>query len=96
MVIDVCFFLLIMAVFHLCYQSKIFLNILLVFELLTFLVFSVGVFLRGVSLRMRGFHVCILILCLGVTETVIGLAVLISCSRKTGKVKVAPFRFLKF
>nr|YP_010121799.1 NADH dehydrogenase subunit 4L [Callista chinensis]QRE83919.1 NADH dehydrogenase subunit 4L [Callista chinensis]QWM94238.1 NADH dehydrogenase subunit 4L [Callista chinensis] len=96
MIMNICFFLLAIGVFHLFYQAKVFLNMLLVFELLTFLIFSVSMFLGGVTFSSTAFHVCLLVLCFGVTETVMGLAVLISCSRKSGKTKVTSFSFLKF
>nr|YP_009128918.1 NADH dehydrogenase subunit 4L [Saxidomus purpurata]AJT47988.1 NADH dehydrogenase subunit 4L [Saxidomus purpurata] len=95
--LDICFFFFFFfAIFHLFYQAKIFLNMLLVFELLTFLIFCMGMFLSSVSLNYVGFHVCLLILCFGVVETVMGLAILISCSRYTGKTKFVSFSSLKF
>nr|AME17941.1 NADH dehydrogenase subunit 4L [Cyclina sinensis] len=96
MILDVCFFFFLIAFFHLFYQMKVFLNLLLVFELLTLLIFSVGMYLGGLSSVVVCFHSCLVILSFGLAEAVMGLAILISCSRYIGKAKVKSFSLLKF
>nr|AKE36676.1 NADH dehydrogenase subunit 4L [Meretrix lamarckii] len=95
-VLDICFFFLFFALFHVFYQHKIFLNLLLSFELLSLLVYAISMCLGGMSLSLVSFHVSNLILCFSVIESVMGLALLILCSRVSGKNQVSCFSFLKF
>nr|YP_002929377.1 NADH dehydrogenase subunit 4L [Meretrix petechialis]YP_003162827.1 NADH dehydrogenase subunit 4L [Meretrix meretrix]ABV53324.1 NADH dehydrogenase subunit 4L [Meretrix petechialis]ACU68433.1 NADH dehydrogenase subunit 4L [Meretrix meretrix] len=96
MVLDICFFFFFFALFHLFFQHKVFLNLLLTFELLSLLVYMVSMCLGGMSLSLVSFHVCNMILCFSVVESVMGLALLILCSRLSSKKQVSCFSFLKF
>nr|YP_008854381.1 NADH dehydrogenase subunit 4L [Meretrix lyrata]AGR50827.1 NADH dehydrogenase subunit 4L [Meretrix lyrata] len=96
MVLKIFFFFFFFALFHLFFQYKIFLNLLLTFELLSLLVYIICMYLGGMSLSVVSFHVCNMVLCFGVIESVMGLALLILCSRSSSEKHVSCFSFLKF
>ncbi|YP_009827049.1 NADH dehydrogenase subunit 4L (mitochondrion) [Mercenaria mercenaria] len=92
MLMSVCFF----SLLQLFFQMKYFMNLLLTFELLTICVFLMCVYLGNVSFSLVSVYFCVLILCLGVSESVMGLAILVNCSRFSGKSTVKSFSFLGF
>nr|YP_009491831.1 NADH dehydrogenase subunit 4L [Dosinia troscheli]AWI68001.1 NADH dehydrogenase subunit 4L [Dosinia troscheli] len=89
---SVCFFSLV----HFFFQIKHFINLLLVFELFSFCVFLFCLCMSNISISVVGLYFCVVILCLGVCESVMGLAVLVNCSRYSGKKNIKSFSFLSF
>nr|UJH93089.1 NADH dehydrogenase subunit 4L [Chamelea gallina]UJH93128.1 NADH dehydrogenase subunit 4L [Venus verrucosa]UJH93154.1 NADH dehydrogenase subunit 4L [Venus verrucosa]UJH93180.1 NADH dehydrogenase subunit 4L [Venus verrucosa]UJH93206.1 NADH dehydrogenase subunit 4L [Venus verrucosa] len=92
MVLSVCFF----SMLHLFFQMTYFMNLLLTFELMSLSVFLACLCFSSLSGSSVGIYFCVVILTLGVSESVMGLAVLVSCSRFSGKEKVKSFSFLGF
>nr|UJH93167.1 NADH dehydrogenase subunit 4L [Venus verrucosa] len=92
MMLSVCFF----SMLHLFYQMTYFMNLLLTFELMSLCVFLTCLCLGNFSCSSVSIYFCVIVLCLGVSESVMGLAILVSCSRFSGKSKVKSFSFLGF
>ena len=84
------------SLLHFFLQKNFFLNLLLVFELISLCVYLVCVCFRSRSFRGVGLYLCVVFLCLGVCESVLGLAVLVNSSRGGGSTWLKSFSFLKF
>nr|YP_010254939.1 NADH dehydrogenase subunit 4L [Venerupis aspera]YP_010455423.1 NADH dehydrogenase subunit 4L [Ruditapes variegatus]QUA05878.1 NADH dehydrogenase subunit 4L [Venerupis aspera]UUA63028.1 NADH dehydrogenase subunit 4L [Ruditapes variegatus] len=92
MMVSVCFF----SILLILMQEKFFMNLLLLFELLMLGVFSMCMVSGMISGSSVLGYLCITILCMEVSTSVLGLALLVNCSRFTGKSKVHSFSFLSF
>nr|YP_010555866.1 NADH dehydrogenase subunit 4L [Marcia japonica]UYR95098.1 NADH dehydrogenase subunit 4L [Marcia japonica] len=88
----VCFFS-ILCVF---WQEKTFLNILLIFEFLMLALFMLSLYSGMISINSMVAYSCIMILCLDVSGSVMGLALFVNSSRISGEKKIHSFSFLSF
>nr|QOE56581.1 NADH dehydrogenase subunit 4L [Antigona lamellaris] len=88
----VCFF----SLLHLFFQMQYFMNLLLVFEVLSLCVFLMCLCLGNIYGSSVMIYFCMVILCLAVSESVMGLAVLVNCSRFSSSSSVKSFSFLGF
>lgn len=96
MLLGICIFFFIFSIVQLVHQVKHFLSLLLVFEILTICVYIFSLGLRECSFSLVSHFLGVLILCIAVAETVIGMAILVSCSRFGRKSHVNSFRLLGF
>nr|YP_009944378.1 NADH dehydrogenase subunit 4L [Ectenagena elongata]QFG38766.1 NADH dehydrogenase subunit 4L [Ectenagena elongata] len=81
---------------HFMTHFNFFMNLLLVFELMGFCVFLFCMNLSYISFSGVGLYFCIVILTFSVCETVLGMALLVSAARYTGRMNVKSFSFLGF
>nr|YP_010410227.1 NADH dehydrogenase subunit 4L [Tapes dorsatus]URH16438.1 NADH dehydrogenase subunit 4L [Tapes dorsatus] len=88
----VCFF----SVLSLMWQEKFFLNVLLLFEFLMLTLFLLCLYVGLLSMSSVLAYTCIMVLCLDVSGSVMGLALLVNSSRTSGKKKIHSFSFLSF
>lgn len=71
-----------------------FLSVILVFELITLGVYMLRAYCFSVSTNSFGCYVCFIILVFSVAEAVVGLALLVRCSRGTGLRAVKIYSFI--
>nr|YP_008758076.1 NADH dehydrogenase subunit 4L [Arctica islandica]AGC84102.1 NADH dehydrogenase subunit 4L [Arctica islandica]AGW53600.1 NADH dehydrogenase subunit 4L [Arctica islandica]AGW53612.1 NADH dehydrogenase subunit 4L [Arctica islandica]AHB12595.1 NADH dehydrogenase subunit 4L [Arctica islandica]AHB12597.1 NADH dehydrogenase subunit 4L [Arctica islandica] len=93
---SLCFIFFIFSFFFVSFHEKHFLSLLLIFEVLTISVFIGSLFFIGLSMNLMGLYFCVVLLTLGVCEAVLGLSLLVSSVRFTGKKQVKSFSFLGF
>nr|YP_010555853.1 NADH dehydrogenase subunit 4L [Marcia hiantina]UYR95085.1 NADH dehydrogenase subunit 4L [Marcia hiantina] len=92
MLMGVCFF----SILCIMWQEKFFLNILLIFEFLMLTLLILCLYGGVLKLSSLMSYVCIMVLCLDVSGSVMGLALLVNSSRISGSKKVYSFSFLSF
>nr|YP_003934251.1 NADH dehydrogenase subunit 4L [Paphia euglypta]ADB03049.1 NADH dehydrogenase subunit 4L [Paphia euglypta] len=78
------------------WQEKFFLNVLLLFEILMISLFVLCVYGGILSESVMVAYTSIMVLCLDVSGSIMGLALLVNSSRGTGDLKVHSFSFLSF
>nr|YP_009422186.1 NADH dehydrogenase subunit 4L [Ruditapes decussatus]AJY78591.1 NADH dehydrogenase subunit 4L [Ruditapes decussatus] len=88
----VCFF----SILCVAWQDKFFLNILLLFEFFMLSLLVLCMYAGMLKMSAMVAYLCIMVLCLDVSGSVMGLALLVNSSRKASKKKVHAFSFLVF
>nr|YP_010555879.1 NADH dehydrogenase subunit 4L [Marcia recens]UYR95111.1 NADH dehydrogenase subunit 4L [Marcia recens] len=78
------------------WQEKFFMNVLLLFEFFMLSLFVLCLYSGMMKESIMVGYVCILVLCLDVSSSILGLALMVNSSRNTSKMKVHSFGFLMF
>ena len=96
LIIRIRLFLFFVAMVHFVYQESHFLRLLLVFELMVLAIFIGCLYFLGARANVIGYYFCLVVLAVGVAETVLGLGILVRCSRFSGVGIKKAFNFLGF
>uniref|UniRef100_UPI00315C935C NADH dehydrogenase subunit 4L n=1 Tax=Glauconome virens TaxID=457868 RepID=UPI00315C935C len=90
------FFFFVLSMLYVVMNSKHFLNLLLIFEMVVVSLFLGLSYGFGVMASGFGLYFCVVFLTFAVCESVLGLSVVVLVSRFSGVGQVKPFSFLGF